>query len=120
MRSIAAELGRSPSTISREIGRNGDPKIYRANQSDQAAWDRAHRPQTCKLVLNKTLAHLVADKLQHYWSPQQIAGWLKETYPDQEDYQILTSQAHLRRGSCCGNSCRHCPFEYINVPKANS
>jgi IS30 family transposase len=88
MRSIATELGRSPSTISREIGRNGDPKSYRANQSDQSAWDRAHRPQTCKLVLNKTLAHLVADKLQHYWSPQQIAGWLKQTYPDQEDYQV--------------------------------
>jgi len=63
MRSIATELGRSPSTISREIGRYGDPKSYRANQSDQAAWDRAHRPQICKLVLNKTLAHLVADKL---------------------------------------------------------
>ena len=70
MRSIATELGRSPSTISREISRNGGPESYRANQSDQSAWDRAHRPQTCKLVLNKALAHLVADKLQHYWSPQ--------------------------------------------------
>ena len=64
MRSIATQLDRSPSTISREIGRNGGPKSYRAHQSDQAAWDRAHRPQTCKLVLNKALAHLVADKLQ--------------------------------------------------------
>jgi IS30 family transposase len=95
MRLIATELGRSPSTISREIGRNGDPESYRANQSDQAAWDRAHRPQTCKLVLNKTLAHLVADKLQHYWSPQQIVGWLKETYPDQEDYQVSHETIYL-------------------------
>ena len=95
MRSIATELGRSPSTISREISRNGGPKSYRANQSDQSAWDRAHRPQTCKLVLNKALAHLVADKLQHYWSPQQIAGWLKETYPDQEDYQVSHETIYL-------------------------
>jgi IS30 family transposase len=96
MRSIATELGRSPSTISREISRNGGPESYRANQSDQSAWDRAHRPQTCKLVLNKALAHLVADKLQHYWSPQQIAGWLKETYPDQEDYQVSHETIYLK------------------------
>ncbi|MDH6249857.1 IS30 family transposase [Polynucleobacter sphagniphilus] len=95
MRSIATELGRSPSTISREIGRNGGPKSYRAHQSNQAAWDRAQRPQTCKLVLNKALAHLVADKLQHYWSPQQIARWLKETYPDQEDYQVSHETIYL-------------------------
>ncbi|MDH6301098.1 DNA-binding CsgD family transcriptional regulator [Polynucleobacter sphagniphilus] len=95
MRSIATELGGSPSTISREIGRNGGPKSYRANQSDQAAWDRAHRPQTCKLALNKALAHLVADKLQHYWSPQQIAGWLKQTYLDQEDYQVSHETIYL-------------------------
>ena len=45
----------------------------------------------------------------------------QDTYIDPvKGYQVLTSQAHLRRGSCCGNSCRHCPFEYINVPKANS
>ena len=95
MRSIATELGRSPSTISREISRNGGPKSYRAHQSNQAAWDRAQRPQTCKLALNKALAHLVADKLQHYWSPQQIAGWLKQTYPDQEDYQVSHETIYL-------------------------
>ena len=89
MRSIAAELGRSPSTINREIGRNGDPESYRANQSDQSAWDRALRPKTCKLVLNKPLASIVTDKLQFLqWSPQQIAGWLKQTYPDDECYRV--------------------------------
>ncbi len=88
MRSIANGLGRAPSTISREIKRNGDQEGYRANQADQAAWDRAHRPKTCKLAENRTLAHLVAGKLQLQWSPEQIAGWLKRTYPDDENYQV--------------------------------
>ncbi len=86
--SIAASLGRSPSTIYREIKRNGDQEGYRANQADQAAWNRAHRPKTCKLAENRTLAHIVAGKLQMQWSPEQIAGWLKHTYPDDESYQV--------------------------------
>lgn len=86
--SIAASLGRAPSTIYREIKRNGDQEGYRANQADQAAWDRAHRPKTCKLAENRTLAHIVAGKLQMQWSPEQIAGWLKHTYPDDESYQV--------------------------------
>ena len=88
IRSIAASLGRVPSTISREIQRNGGSESYRANQSDQAAWDRACRPKTCKLVQNRTLAHAVADKLQQQWSPQQVAGWLKRTYPDDASFQV--------------------------------
>ncbi len=88
MASIAARLGRSPSTISREIRRNGGPGQYRANLADQAAWDRAHRPKLCKLVVNRALAHLVAKKLKQLWSPEQIAGWLKYTYPDDENYQV--------------------------------
>src|ERR1035437_9181010 len=74
IRSVAARLGRAPSTISREIMRNGGQECYRANQADQAAWDRAHRPKTCRLVENRTLAHIVAGKLQLLWSPEQIAG----------------------------------------------
>jgi IS30 family transposase len=88
LRSIATRLGRSPSTISREIQRNGGEECYRANQADQAAWDRAHRPKTCKLAENRALAHIVADKLQSQWSPEQIAGWLKRTYPSDENYQV--------------------------------
>lgn len=87
-RSIARRLGRSPSTISREIERNGDRKHYRASLADQAAWDRAHRPQTCKLVINRALARTVAVKLQMSWSPEQIAGWLKCAYPGQEEHQV--------------------------------
>ena len=88
IRSIAASLDRAPSTISREIKRNGDRETYRASQADQAAWDRAHRPKTCKLVENSALAHIVAGKLQMRWSPEQIAGWLKHTYPDDENDQV--------------------------------
>ena len=88
MRSIAASLGRAPSTISREIRRNGGQGYYRASQADQAAWDRACRPKTCRLVRNRALAHIVAGKLRLKWSPQQIAGWLKHTYPDDENYQV--------------------------------
>jgi IS30 family transposase len=88
IRSIATSLGRAPSTISREIKRNGGQEFYRANKADQAAWGRAHRPKTCKLVDNRTLAHIVAGKLQLLWSPEQIAGWLKRTYPGDENYQV--------------------------------
>jgi IS30 family transposase len=88
LRSIAASLHRAPSTISREINRNGGRQQYRATVADQAAWDRAHRPKTCKLAQNPALARIVASKLQLAWSPRQIAGWLKRTYPDDETYQV--------------------------------
>jgi len=85
---IAASLGRAPSTISREINRNGGRRDYRASEADQAAWDRAHRPKRCKLVENRALARIVAKKLKQLWSPEQIAGWLKRTYPDDENFQV--------------------------------
>ena len=87
-RSIAASLGRAPSTVSREINRNGGRRRYRANKADQAAWVRAHRPKTCKLVQNRALARVVANKLRLEWSPEQIAGWLKRTYLGDENYQV--------------------------------
>ena len=77
LRAIAAALGRAPSTVSRENNRNGGQRGYRASQADQAAWDRARRPKTCKLVENHALANIVARKLRGLWSPEQIAGWLK-------------------------------------------
>lgn len=88
IRSIAITLGRAPSTISREIKRNGGHGCYRATQADQAAWDRALRPKTCKLAQNRALARIVASKLQCQWAPQQIAGWLKHTYPCDEDSRV--------------------------------
>jgi IS30 family transposase len=88
IRSIASLLGRAPSTISREIKRNGGHESYRAAQADRAAWDRAHRPKICKLAENRTLARIVAGRLQLQWSPEQIAGWLKHTYHDDETLQV--------------------------------
>lgn len=86
MRTIAGLLGRSPSTISREIKRNGGYDHYRAVQAEQQAWKRAKRPKCCKPVNNKQLSQVVAKKLRRQWSPQQIAGWLKKAYPEDEGY----------------------------------
>lgn len=88
LRDIAAQLGRSPSTISREINRNGGSDSYRAAQADQAAWDRAHRPKLCKLACNRPLSRAVAAKLRLNWSPEQIAGWLKIEHPEDEHNQV--------------------------------
>ena len=88
LRSIAAQLDRSPSTISREVNRNGGRSKYRATEADRVAWDRALRPKTCKLVVHRALARLVASKLKQLWSPAQIAGWLKRTYPDDERFHV--------------------------------
>jgi IS30 family transposase len=88
IRSIASSLGRAPSTVSRELRRNGGRRRYRANRADKAAWERAKRPKTCKLVENRALARVVASKLQLEWAPDQIAGWLKLTYPNDQDMQV--------------------------------
>ena len=88
LRSIAAQLKRSPSTISREVSRNGGLNHYRANKADQVAWDRACRPKRCKLACNRALSRTVAAKLRLNWSPEQIAGWLKRTCPGDECNQV--------------------------------
>lgn len=88
LRQIAGKLNRAPSTICREVGRNGGKYHYRAVDADRAAWDRAHRPKPCKLALHPRLCQAVTEKLLHEWSPQQIAGWLKQTYPDDEAHQV--------------------------------
>jgi IS30 family transposase len=80
LRSIAASLRRAPSTVRREINRNGGRQQYRANVANQAAWDRAHRSKTCKLAQNPSLARIVARKLQ--------LAWLKRTCPDDETYHV--------------------------------
>lgn len=88
VRSIAARLGRAPSTVSRELKRNGGREHYRATQADSAAWDRALRPKPCKLAENRALARVVTDKLRLLWSPEQIAGWLKHTYRCDESHYV--------------------------------
>ena len=88
LRAIASSLGRAPSTVSREVQRNGGRCRYRASRAEQAAWDRALRPKRCKLAQDHSLACLVAEKLQLEWSPQQVSGWLKRRYPEDESRQV--------------------------------
>jgi IS30 family transposase len=88
LRAIARRLGRSPSTISREVRRNGGVARYRATASDQAAWDRALRPKPCKLACSPSLAQAVSAKLRRKWSPEQIAGWLRRSFPKEPHRQV--------------------------------
>ncbi len=88
IRSIASILGRAPSTVSREINRNGGYRQYRAAAADKRAWTEALRPKPCKLALHPCLRLAVERKLRHNWAPEQIAGWLKRSYPDNEAYHV--------------------------------
>jgi IS30 family transposase len=88
IRAIARALGRVPSTVSREIQRNGGRRGYRANLAERAAWDRALRPKVCKLVRRRELARLVAGKLKLQWSPEEISGWLRRAYPNDDSRQV--------------------------------
>jgi IS30 family transposase len=82
MARIGEQLGRSTSTISREVRRNRGRIKYRATDADERAWRRAQRPKPCRLAVNEPLQRVVAEKLGDQWSPQQVSGWLKMEYPD--------------------------------------
>jgi len=92
---IASRLGRAPSTVSRELARNGGRGDYRAHRADRAAWQRARRPQSSKLATNERLRGEVEDKLALRWSPQQISGWLRHTYPDTEAMRVSHETIYL-------------------------
>lgn len=88
IRAIALELRRPASTVSREVKRNGGRDAYRATSAEERAWTCAERPKWCKLQLEERLAEVVAAKLRLQWSPEQIAGWLKRRYPDNDRMQV--------------------------------
>ena len=88
IREIASYLHRAASTVSREIARHGGRPAYRAFDADQQAWNAALRPKQCLLALNSKLRDIVASKLMLDWSPEQIAGWLKTHYPDNESMRV--------------------------------
>ena len=88
LRAIAAGLGRATSTVSREVAAHGGRGRYRAATADQTAWSRATRPKVCKLATNMALSAIVGEQLKRRWSPQQIAGWLKTTYPNDPEMQV--------------------------------
>ena len=88
LRQIAKALQRAPSTISREVARNGGRRRYRATEADKATWERSRRPKVCRLAQHGKLRRTVAKKLTLEWSPEQISGWLKCAYPDDETLRV--------------------------------
>jgi IS30 family transposase len=88
IRAIAARSGRCPSTISREVKANGGRAHYQAAAADRAAVKRRKRPKPCKLATSPRLAGMVEAKLRARWSPEQIAGWRKRTYPGRAELQV--------------------------------
>ena len=88
LREIARGLDRAASTVSREISRHGGRAVYRAHEADDHAWDSALRPKKCLLSANRKLRDIVASKLILDWSPEQISGWLKTPYPDDESLRV--------------------------------
>jgi IS30 family transposase len=88
LRAIALQLGRSSSTVSREVKRNAGRDAYRATAAEESAWDRALRPKPCKLAGQLKLVRVISQKLQCEWSPEQISGWLKRQYPNDKSYHV--------------------------------
>jgi IS30 family transposase len=87
-RAIARALGRSHTTIAREINRCGGRRRYRAHTAEREAWRRSRRPRPTKLELCPELRRVVEERLQEDHSPEQIAGWLRVGYPDNEAMQV--------------------------------
>ncbi len=94
-RRIAVRLGRAPSTITRELAGHGGRRRYRAAEADRRAWKRTRRPQRCKLARQPALRRIVAAKLREDWSPQQIAGWLKREFPEDETMRVSHETIYL-------------------------
>src|SRR6266516_1206794 len=94
-RAIASRLQRAPSTVTRELGRHGGRGGYRAAEAELRAWEPGGRPQRCKLAGNPRLAALVAAKLAEQWSPEQIAGWLRLRFPEDETMRVSHETIYL-------------------------
>jgi IS30 family transposase len=88
LRDIAKRLERAASTVSREVARHGGRPEYRAHEADHQAWESALRPKQCLLAIHGKLQEIVASKLILDWSPEQISGWLKIQYPDDESMRV--------------------------------
>ena len=88
LREIARTLRRAPSTISREIARNGGLRRYRALRGYVAALERALRPKECLLARHERLRQVVSEKLQERWSPEQISGWLVREFADDKSMRV--------------------------------
>ena len=124
-RRIAAGLGRAPSTVTREIGRNGGRASYRATDAEERAWESARRPQRCKLARRQALCAVVAAKLAEEWSPEQIAGWLKVEFPADQTMRVSHETIYLTlfiqaRGALKRELAAHLRRKrYLRRPKAS-
>jgi IS30 family transposase len=87
-RRIALGLGRSPSTVSREVAGNGGRRRYRAHLAEDRAFGRARRPRRAKLARNPRLRRVVERLLGQRWSPQQIAWQLRHDHPDDREMWV--------------------------------
>jgi IS30 family transposase len=111
-RAIAAAIGRSHTTVAREVNRNGGTGGYRSHVADEAAWQRARRPKCSKLAVSSGLRAIVEEKLALKWSPEQISGWLRRTYPDDRGMQVSHETIYLSlyvqsRGALRRELCAH-------------
>ena len=95
VRRIGRDLGRAASTVSREVRRHGGRRRYRATVADQQAWAWSRRPKACRLATRSALRGMVAAKLARDWSPQQIAGWLRETFPGHAELHVSHETIYL-------------------------
>lgn len=124
-RGIAAHLGRAPSTVTREIDRNGGRGAYRATDADEQAWESTRRPQRCKLAREAALCSVVAAKLVEDWSPEQIAGWLKVEFPSDQTMRMSHETIYLTlfiqaRGALKRELAAHLRRKrYLRRPKAS-
>ena len=109
LRLIAERLGRAPSTICREVGANGGRRRYRALVAERAARQRARRPKVAKLAQNRCLRAKVEAKLKAKWSPEEIAGWLARTYPNDLEMQVshetIYQSIFVQGRGLCATSC---------------
>ena len=116
LRQISYQLRRAPSTVSREVRRHGGRRRYRAAPADAAAWARSRRPKRCRFATSPARRAAVATKLAQKWSPQQIAGWLRQAYPDDPTMHVshetiylslfVQSRGVLNKGRWCADSAR--------------
>jgi IS30 family transposase len=104
MREIAKGLQRAASTVSREVARHGGRLWYRASEADHQVWESASRPKVCLLAIHGKLRKIVAGKLILDWSPEQISGWLKNQYPQDESMRVshepFTAAYSFKREEC--------------------
>ena len=96
LRVLARRFGRAPSTLSREVARNGGRHRYRAHRADRAAWQRSRRAKPYRLASNHALRAIVEEVVADRWSPQQIASWLARTHPDDVPWMRAAANANWK------------------------